>query len=191
MVSNQLLNSDFSWLSLEEASHSLCLVLPKQGAALRFPSMPRRQAMLAPRGVSGSAPCVEAAGRPYRNTALIGAGNLQEHHQHPQTLPRAAGWEPKQAASLPQPRSGGHWGCHVVRQCCAGRTGCSWQAAEHRCCCFPGAYSVLLPGGRVAGVGAGHCALRARPGTAPLRPVHCWVWLLPRHPDLVGSELWL
>lgn len=40
MVSNQLLNPDFSWLSLEEASHSLCLVLLEKGAALWFPSKP-------------------------------------------------------------------------------------------------------------------------------------------------------
>lgn len=115
MVSNQLLNSDFSWLSLEEAFHSLCLVLPEQGAALRFPLKPRQQAMPAPRGASGSVLRAEAAGRPYRNTVLFGAGQLQEHHQHPQTLSRMAGWEPKQAASPPQPRAGGHWGCRAVQ----------------------------------------------------------------------------
>lgn len=50
MVSNQLLNSDFSWLSLEEASRSLCLVLPEQGAALWLPLMPRWPAMPVPLG---------------------------------------------------------------------------------------------------------------------------------------------
>lgn len=120
MVSNQLLNPDISWLLLEEAFHSLCLVLPEQGAALWFPLKPWRQAMPAPWGASRSARCTEAAGRPYRNMALFGAGHLQEHHQHPQILPRAAGWEPKQAASPPQPGAGGRWGCHVVQRCCAG-----------------------------------------------------------------------
>lgn len=32
---------------------------------------------------------------------------------------------------------------------------------------------------------------RARPGPAPLRPVHCCSWLLFWHPTPVSSELWL
>lgn len=75
MVSNQLLNSDFSCL-LEEASPSLCLVPPEQGAALQFSLMPCRQPTPVPRGASGSASHTGAAGRPYRNTALFGAGHL-------------------------------------------------------------------------------------------------------------------
>ena len=186
MVSNQLLNSDFSWLSLEEALHSLCLVLPEQGAALRFPL---KLVMLAPRGASGSAPRAEAARTPYRNTALFGDGHLQEHHQHPQTQPPVAGWEPKQAASPPQ--AGQVLGLlHGAAVLCR-RCQLLLASAEHHCSCFPGALPALLPGGRAAGVGAGHCAPRACPGTAPLQPVHCWVWLLPRHPDLISSELWL
>lgn len=49
----------------------------------------------------------------------------------------------------------------------------------------------LAPAHLADGCRSGYRAPRARPGTAPLRPVHCWVWLLPRHLDLVSSELWL
>lgn len=180
MVSNQLLNSNFSSLSLE-ASHSLCLVLPEQGAALRFPSKPRRQAMLAPQGASGSAPRAEAARRPYRNAALVGTGHLQEHHQHPRS-PATCGWVGvEQAASSPQAGAGGCWGyCAVLCWWCW----LSLASTELSRCCFPGACPVV-------GAGAGHCSPHACPGVAPLWPVHGWVWLLPRHPALVGSELWL
>lgn len=127
MVSNQLLDSDSSWLSSEEALHSLCLVLPEQeqGAALRSPSkLRRRQAMLAPQGVSGSAPRAEAAGRPYRNTALFGAGHLQEHHQRPPD-PATCGRVGAEAGGLPAATRGRRvlglpCGAAVLcRRCCA------------------------------------------------------------------------
>lgn len=121
MVSNQLLNSDFSWLSLEEASRSLCLVLPEQGAALWLPLMPRWPAMPVSRGPSGSVPRVEAAGRPYKKHGAVWSRALARASPAPTDpatrLPGASQSQGRQVLGLPR-----------------------GAAVLCRCCCFPGAH---------------------------------------------------
>lgn len=115
MLSNQLLNSDFSWLSLEEASHSLCLVLPEQGAALRFTSTPWRWAMPVPRGASGHTRREPGDPTKTQRCAELGTCKSITSTHRPATRGRVGA----------NAGTGRSWGCRVARWCCAGDADCS------------------------------------------------------------------
>lgn len=78
MVSNQLLNSYFSWLSLEEAFQSLCLMPPE---------------LCSSRCLSSSVLLMGASRRPYTNKVLFAAGNSQGRTNSTQRCCQE--WEPR------------------------------------------------------------------------------------------------
>lgn len=177
MVSNQLLNSYFSWLSLEEAFQSLCLMLPEQRAALRF----SLEASLAA-GARAARRCSrEQAGDPTQTKRSPWQAARRDAPAAPRAAAKSSRVGAEAAASPPQP---------------GGR---SPPGDRCRCCWAPGEPWVLLQAlcwlwlcaAPRTQLPAGHPAPHARPGSAPLRPVHCCFWLHLWHPKLVGSELWL
>lgn len=143
MVSDQLLNSDFSCLLLEEASPSLCLVLPEPGAALRFSSMRCR----CPGEPAARHRTWRQLGDPTETRRCLELGTCKSITS---THRPCHGWEPKEAPPPPQPGAGRCRGCCAVlcRWCCAGFASCSWQAPSTAAALFLG---LTLPCSRAAG----------------------------------------